>query len=121
MLKSFPTVTEAKFVIRKLKDLSAKGVFNLDRFTSNSEEVLKLIRDKDRRKNVTDEELTFSKLPEDKAVGIKWNISKDTLGFQIKMAKNSSTRRRLLSMLSSIYDPLGLGAPILLEGKLIIQ
>ena len=52
---------------------------------------------------------------------MKWNISKDTLGFQTKMAENPSTRRGLLSVLSSIYDPLGLGAPFLLKGRLIIQ
>ena len=52
---------------------------------------------------------------------MKWNISKDTLGFQKKMAQNPSTRRGLLSMLSSINDPLALGAPFLLKGRLIMQ
>ena len=37
------------------------------------------------------------------------------------MAENPSTRCGLLSLLSSIYDPLGLGAPFLLKGRLIIQ
>ena len=37
------------------------------------------------------------------------------------MAENPSTRRGLLSMLSSIYDLLGLGASFLLKGRLIIQ
>ena len=60
-------------------------------------------------------------MPEDKAIEVKWNIGKDTLGFQIKMAENQSPRRGLLSMLSSIYDPLGLGASFLLKGRLIVQ
>ena len=114
MLKSFQIVTEAKDVMRKVKELCAKGGFNLTKFTSNSEEVLKSIPDVDRRNNVSDEPLTFGKLPEDKALGVKWNISKDTLGFQTKMTENPSTRRGLLSMLSSIYDPLGLGAVAIL-------
>ena len=108
MLKSFQTVTQVKDVIRKVKELCVKGGFNLTRFTSNNEDVLMSIPDEDRRKNVSDETLTFGKLPEDKALGVKWNISKDTLGFQTKMAENPSTRRRLLSMLSRISDPLGL-------------
>ena len=58
-------------------------------------------------------------MPEDKA--LKWNIEKDTLRFEIKMAKKPSARRELLSMLSIIYDPLGFKAPFLLEGRLIIQ
>ena len=117
MLKSFQTVTKAKDGIRKVKELCANGGFNLTKFTSNSEEVLKSIPDEDRRRNVSDEALTFDKLPEDKALGVKWNISKDTLGFQTKWAENPSTSTRcgLLSMLSSIYYPLGLGAPFLLK------
>ena len=120
ILKSFQTVTEAKDVIRKVKELCTKQGFNLTKFTSNSEEVLKSIPDKDRKKNVSDEALTFGKLPEDKALGVKWNISNDTLGLQ-KKAENPSNRCGLLSMLSSIYDPLGLGPPSLLKGRLIIQ
>ena len=116
MLKSFQTVTEVKDVIRKVKILCAKGGFNLTNFTSNSEEMLKSIPDKDRRKNVTDEEFTLGNLPEHKALGVKCNISKDTLGFQTKMAENLSTKRGLLSMLSSVYDPLGLGVLFLLKG-----
>ena len=108
MLKSFQTVTKVKDVIRKVKELCAEGSFNLTRFTSNNEDVLMSIPDEDRRKNVSDETLTFGKLPEDEALGVKWNISKDTLGFQTKMAENPSTRRGLLSMLSRISDPLDL-------------
>ena len=40
MLKSFQTVTEAKHVFRKVKDLCTNGGFNLTKFISNSEEVL---------------------------------------------------------------------------------
>ena len=46
--------------------------------------VLKSIPDKN--KIVANETLTLGKLPEHKALGVKWNISKDTLGFQTKMA-----------------------------------
>ena len=121
MLKSFQTVTEAKNVTRKVKNLFKVGGFNFTKFTSNSGEVLESISDKYKRKNVTDEELTFGKFPENKALGVKWNISKKTLGFVIKMAQNSSTRRGLLLMLSSINDPFGLGALFLLKRRLIIQ
>ena len=39
----------------------------------------------------------------------------------IKLVEKPSTRRGLLSMLSSVYDPLGLGAPFMLKGREIIQ
>ena len=68
MLKSFQTASKAKDVIRKFKKLCAKGGFNLTKFTSNSEEVLKSIPDEEKRKNVSVEALTFGKLSEDKAL-----------------------------------------------------
>ena len=39
MLKSFQTVTKAKDVIRKVKELCTKRGFNLTKFTSNNEEL----------------------------------------------------------------------------------
>ena len=67
-----------------------------------------------------DKDLNLGILHEDKAIGVKWNIQEDTLGFIIKKDHKSATRRGLLAALSSVYDPLGLGAPFL-KGKLIIQ
>ena len=95
MLKSFQTATEAKDVIRKDKELCVKRGFNLTKFTSNREEVLRSIADEDRRENISDEALIFGKLSEDKPLGVKSNISKDTLGFQTKMTENSSAGRGL--------------------------
>ena len=66
--------------------------------------------------------LTLSKFSKGIDLRVKWNISKYTLRFQAKTIENSSTRHRLLlSMLSSIYDPLGLGIPFSLKERLIIQ
>ena len=48
MLKSFQTFTKAKHVIRKVKKFSTKGGFNLTKFTSNNEQVLKLIPDEEK-------------------------------------------------------------------------
>ena len=57
-------------------------------------------------------------LPENKALGLKWNIQEDRLGFIIKMDDKPATRRGLLAAMSNVYDPLGLGAPFLLKGGL---
>ena len=71
MLKSFKKVTEAKDVNRKVNELCTKSGVNLTKFTSHSAEVLKSIPDKERKNNVTNKELIFGKLPEDKALGLK--------------------------------------------------
>ena len=61
MLKGFQTVTSAENVINYVISAQSHGS-NLTKFTTNSGEVLTSVLDRDRRKNVTDEELTFGKL-----------------------------------------------------------
>ena len=121
MSKSFLTVEEVITVIQQVKDLCSNGGFNLKKFISNSTTVLKSIPDYSRRTAVKNEQLALVCLPEQKALGVKWDTEKDTLGFTIKLVEKPSTRRRLRSMLSSVYDPVGLGAPFMLKGRQIIQ
>ena len=121
MLKSFPSEKIAVNMIYKVKSLCKEGGFHLTEFSSNHIEVLKSVPDECRKDGVKDKDLNLGILPEDKALGVKWNIQEDTLGFIIKMDDKPATRRGLLAALSSLYDRLGLGAPFLLKGRLIIQ
>ena len=121
MLKSFSSIEEAIRVTGKVKELCKEGGFNLTKFSSNNLDVLKIIQDKDRKDGVKDKDLAIGVLTEDKALLVRWNIGEDTLGIQIKLSDKPVTRRGLLAALSSVYDPLGLGAPFLLKGRQIIQ
>ena len=56
----------------------------------------------------------------DRALGIQWNIEEDKLEFKVKLMEKSMTRRGMLSIISSIYDPLRLVNPHLLKGKKIL-
>ena len=98
-----------------------KGGFNLTKLSSNHIAVLKSIPDECRKDRVKDKNLNLGILPEDKAFGVKWNIQEDMLRFIIKMNDKPATRHELLVALSSVYDPLGLGASFLLKSRLIIQ
>ena len=60
-------------------------------------------------------------LSTDEALGICWNVADDTFSFKIKLDRTSLTKRTMLSMISSIYDPLGFAAPFVLEGRRILQ
>ena len=52
---------------------------------------------------------------------MKWNIQTGTIGININLSENASTRKGLLSTLTRIYDPPGLEAPTFLQGQLILQ
>ena len=57
----------------------------MTKLINNNIAVLKSIPDDSRRTIVKNEELALGCLPEDKALVVKWDTEKDTLGFMIKL------------------------------------
>ena len=57
----------------------------------------------------------------ERALGIEWNIEEDTLGFAVSEVNKTPTRRNILSITSSIYDPLGLISPFIFTARIILQ
>ena len=53
----------------------------------------------------------------ERVVGVEWPIESDTFGFRIILRDQPLTQRRILSTISSVYDPLGIAVPFLLGGK----
>ena len=53
------------------------------------------------------EDLDFSHALMERALGVQWHVMSDTLCFKIAIKDKPLTRRGILSVISSIYDPLG--------------
>ena len=119
MLKVVENEDKAIGLMKGVKSMFQEGGFNLTKFTSNSKGVLQCIPEKDRKMAIKNSDLLGS-LPEERALGVLWNVENDTLGFKVNLKEKPLTRRGVLSVLSSIYDPLGFGAPFL-KGNRIIQ
>ena len=61
----------------------------------------------DRRDDLTKIDINNSSdLPTETAIGINWDIENDKLGFKVKFGNKIYTRRRTLSIIAKIYDPL---------------
>ena len=108
-------------LMKEVKAHCAEEGFHLAKFDSNRKHVLLSMPEGDRRKGLHGQELRLGTLPTERAFGIHWDIKEDKLGFCINFKEKPSTKRGMLSMVSSIYDPLGLVSPFLLEGRRIIQ
>ena len=69
------------------------------------------------------DENVFVKLPTlyTRALGVRWCIETDTLGLKIDLKHSPPTRTGILSVVSSVYDPLGLAAPFVLPAKRLLQ
>ena len=59
--------------------------------------------------------------PIQRTLGLKWDLEKDEFTFKVTLRDRPNTRRGILSMMSSVYDPLGLVAPVVLTAKKLLQ
>ena len=121
LLKSCETTESAVKLLGDVRDICSSGGFKLTKFISNSKHVINTIEDSDKAKSVKSLDLTKEELPVERALGVHWCVDKDILGFKINLKECSMTRRGILSTVSSIYDPLGLAAPFLLNIKQLLR
>ncbi|CAB4018402.1 Hypothetical predicted protein, partial [Paramuricea clavata] len=92
-LKSVDTIEHATTLIQQTKEMCAKGGLRLHKFISNSKEVISAISQEDRASTLKNLDLHNDRLPMERALGVY----------------------------CSIYDPLGLVAPVLLVDHIRIR
>ncbi len=120
-LKSLPSEKEAIKMVKDLTAVCQKGGFHLTKWISNNREVLLSIPEEDRSKNLFELDLDRDQLPVERALGLHWCVETDTFKFKLALKEQPHTRRGILSMVSSIYDPLGFLSPLTLPAKLLLQ
>ena len=112
---------DAKQCVLEMRRILLKGGFRLTKWVSNSPDVLKSVPGEELAPDVCDLDLNQDQLPIQRALGVQWHPADDSLGVKVKKKENPMNRRGLLSTLSSLYDPLGLVAPVILQAKKIFQ
>ena len=120
-LKSIATEEEAVNLVKELTELCARGGFHLTKWVSNSRALLCSIPGDERAAEVKDLDLQQDELPVERALGVQWCTSSDSFKFKIQLPDKPCTRRGILSVVSSVYDPMGFLAPLLLPVKLILR
>ena len=118
-LCSVSTEEDAITLVNSVCKLLAKGGFRLTKFVSNSSKVMETIPESERAKTVA--KLDLSGGVEQRVLGVNWNVIEDKIGFKIDLPKRPCTRRGILSVTCSLYDPLGLAAPVTIVPKLFMQ
>ncbi|XP_064623414.1 uncharacterized protein LOC135485361 [Lineus longissimus] len=103
------------------KRILEKGGFNLTGWSSNDIEIIESIPTEDRSKELQKNFENSDTIPKERALGVMWNPAKDTLGFQLSLDHKPATRRGILSLVSTVYDPIGLAAPYVLPAKMLLQ
>ena len=120
-LKSLPTEEEAVHVVKALTDICQRGGFTLTKWISNSRAVLQTVAEEHRAEDLRELNLDRDELPVERALGLQWCVEMDSFKFKMVVKEQPHTRQGMLSIISSVYDPLGFLAPITLPAKILLQ
>lgn len=91
------------------------------KFASNSKQVLEALPINDRAKDLKGLELRHDAMPVQRSLVTYLCIESDTFAFHMELRDNPLTQHRILSTISSVYNPLRAVAPITLSSKQILQ
>ena len=130
---------------QKSKQCLSEGGFNLRKWITNSPKLLDLIREdhtkaeggSSEQRSVVEDMETYARTTvghleeldmknEHKVLGLNWNCVSDEFAFKfealLKLAEGlEPTRRNLLKVTSSFFDPLGILSLVLVQMKLLFQ
>ena len=118
-LFSVSSVEEAVFLAKQVSLALKNCGLNLTKWLSNNPEVLQALPQDKLCKSI----LNFSGSEQvcERIVGVEWDVSKYNFVFRVNCKTKPPTRRGMLSVLSSVYDPLGFAAPTILVAKVLLQ
>ncbi|XP_072932542.1 uncharacterized protein [Epargyreus clarus] len=116
------SVEEGKTVYKEMNELLSKAGFELQKWRSNSDELLKVMKSIETKGDNTGN----LKIQEDditKIMGLTWDRSEDSFRYVVNLPelKKPVTKRRIISDISRLYDPLGWVGPSIIIAKIIIQ
>lgn len=120
-VRSVQTSQNAIHLSKETRELYAMGGLRLHKFVSNDRNVLESIQLSEGATNASNMDLSFDDLPLQRAFRIQWDVESDHLIININLKDQPATRRGILSTAASLYDPLGLVAPVLLKAEIILQ
>ena len=102
-------------LVKDVKAMCHQGSFNLHKFLSNSKKVIKNVPESDRAEGVKEIDLHLHKLPLERTLGMQWCVESDSFEFNIILQNKPCTRCGILSTVSSVYEPIGFVAPLILQ------
>lgn len=120
LLTGCQTVEEGKVIYKDIKKLLSKGGFELQKWISNNKELTAILAEGKENKR---EGLDIKMDEIVKILGISWNRDSDSFNYSTRFPSQTEpfTKRRVISDISRLFDPLGWVAPCIVLAKMMIQ
>ncbi|XP_047538564.1 uncharacterized protein LOC125072096 [Vanessa atalanta] len=119
LMTTCDTSNEAIFLYKELNNLMMRGGFKLQKWSSNSKLVMKILSKNEKSK----ESMEMITDHMTKVLGLTWNRSTDKFVYSVHLEEQiiPVTKRRVISDISKLYDPLGWISPCIIPAKILIQ
>ena len=112
-VKSVIDEQQAIKLANELMNIMKLGGFRLTKFLSNKEEVIKAL---------PTSEVSKSTENRARALGMNWSLKNDLFQFSsVKRSTDFYTKREVLKVIASVFNPLGLLSPFTVSGKSFLQ
>lgn len=118
-LKSTASEGEAIQMVKDLTGLHDKGGFSLQKWVTNNCSMLMSIPRDIRATEMKELDLDMDQLPMERALGPQWCV--ESFKFRASVQEWPHNSIGILSVVSSLYDPLQISAPFIMPAKLMLQ
>ncbi len=120
-LISLPTEEKAIDLLKRTQASLSESNLRLHKIVSNSLHVLEAFPTEDHAKEIKDLNLSGTTMPTQRSLGLNWETATDTFTFKVSVNDKPFTRRGVLSIINSLFDPLGLVAPVTIQGRFLLR
>jgi hypothetical protein len=111
-------LAEIRMLQEEIICILGKGGFVLHKWCGNHPDILKGIPEQLQESEASCNFKTYEGI---KTLGLVWHPSQDTFRYEIKPCQTLVTKRLVLSVISSIFDPIGLLGRAIVRYKMFLQ
>ena len=99
----------------------ATANLRLHKIASSHPEVTQAFPDEDQATDIRNLDFSKDSIPVQHSLGVFWDLKSDAFTLKVSSENKPFSRCGVLSTINSLYDPLGLAAPVTIRGKFLLR